>query len=157
MTDARFIESIDRLLRQTPKEYVKGTVEVNQIYAHYQHAHPEFHHPDGGQAFYLRDPLFGKMGQYLERVAAEMLSHSGVNFERPMIENMEDLSQEVYERAPFEFGDLKGSGHPKVEVDGETRYDRPPLVPRLDHSELSIKSHLRYLFDPHRYSYDKVV
>lgn len=146
----RFVEEIQRLIDQTP-EHVVGSVEVDQVYAHYQHEHPEFHHPDGGGAFYLRDPLFEQCGSYLEHIARNFLSHDGVHVTRPMADNMEHLSQEIYVRAPFEFGDLKASGHPTVTEDGTVTYDRPPLAPRLDKEELRIKNHLRYLFDPHRY------
>lgn len=142
-----FIAGIEELLKKTP-ERVVGRVEVDQVYAHYQHEHPEFHHPDGGQAFYLRDPLFGKAGRYLRR-----LSQGAVHGElvKAMTENMEDLSLEVYQRAPWEFGDLRASGHPTVWADGALVYDRPPLCRRLSAEELKIKSHLRYLFDPNRY------
>lgn len=145
-----FVESIDAILRDLPKK-ITGRVEVDQVYAHYQHEHPEFHHPDGGQAFYLSEPLFAKAERYLRHVADSVVTSHGVNARQAMIENMEDLSREVYERAPWEFGDLRASGHPIVEEDGTVVYDREPLCKRLDPEELAIKSHLRYLFDPHRY------
>lgn len=147
---SEFEANIQRLIDETP-DRIKGTVEVDQVYAHYQHAHPEFHHPDGGQAFYLQEPLYAKASKYLQNIASKAITSHGVNLRDPMVENMEDLSLEVYTRAPLEFGDLKGSGHPMVSEDGAVVYDRPPMVPRLSESELKIKSHLRYLFDPHRY------
>lgn len=145
-----FLERIDALLKETPHR-VTGHVEVDQVYAHYQHEHPEFHHPDGGEAFYLKTPLYAKADDYLKHVAEGAIDHSGVHVVRAMEENMEDLSLEVYHRAPWEFADLRASGHPIVEVDGVVVYDRAPMVHRLDKEELRIKSHLRYLFDPHRY------
>lgn len=149
---ATFEESISALLDSLPEHSLKGGVEVNQVYAHYQHEHPEFHHPDGGGAFYLKDPLFGKLDDYMQHLASKTITAHGSEIEDAMAENMEALSQEVYERAPFEFGDLKASGHPTVEKDGVLVYDRPPMVERLDETDLRIKSHLRYLYDPHRYS-----
>lgn len=142
-----FIQGVNDLLRRTP-ERVTGRVEVNQVYAHYQHEHPEFHHPDGGKAFYLRDPLFQKSSEYLDHLAHGAMTGELI---RAMTENMEDLSRQVYEEAPWEFGDLRASGHPMVEADGALVYDRAPMVHRLSEEELKIKSHLRYLFDPHRY------
>lgn len=142
-----FIGNIDALLAKTPNR-VTGHVEVDQVYAHYQHAHPEFHHPDGGEAFYLKTPLYVKCDEYMTHLAGGAVNGEVV---KAMTENMEDLSLEVYDRAPWEFGDLRASGHPTVEVDGEVVYDRPPLVKRLSEVDLKIKSHLRYLYDPHRY------
>ena len=146
-----FSANIQKIIDDTPDD-ISGKVEVNQVYAHYQHEHPEFHHPDGGQAFYLRDPLFLKAEEYMRRLAAGAL-HGKLR--DAMIENVEDLSQEVYQRAPWEFGDLRASGHPTVEEDGALVYDRAPMVRRLSEEELDIKEHLRYLFDPNRYAYDK--
>lgn len=147
----RFTDGIDKMLEDCPDESVTGHLVVDQVYAHYQHAHPEFHHPDGGQAFYLSEPLFVKVRGYMAHLGAKAVTPDGCAVEDGMVDNMEDLSWEVYERAPWEFGDLRASGHPIVEVDGKTAYDRPPKVHRLSAEELKIKAELRYLFDPHRY------
>ena len=148
---SEFSDNIERLLADTP-ERVTGHVVVDQVYAHYQHEHPELHHPDGGGPFYLTEPLFLKADRYLAHIASKAVASHGVNgIVEAMTENMEDLSKEVYDRAPWEFGDLRASGHPIVEKDGEVVYDRAPMVHRLSKEELAIKSHLRYLFDPHRY------
>jgi hypothetical protein len=145
-----FAEGIDHLLSQTPKR-LTGSVEVDQVYAHYQHEHPEFHHPDGGGAFYLRDPLYGKSKQYVETLARGAITSKGMRLRENMVKVVEDLSLEVYHRAPWEFGDLRASGHPTVTEDGTVVYDRAPMCKRLSPDELAIKSHLRYLYDPHRY------
>lgn len=142
-----FIAGMDELIAKTPQT-VTGHVEVDQVYAHYQHEGVSFHHPDGGQAMYLKEPLFVKVGDYMDRLARGACTGDLV---QAMIDNMEDLSNEVYDRAPWEFGDLRASGHPWVEADGATVYDRPPMVKRLSEADLKIKSHLRYLLDPHRY------
>jgi hypothetical protein len=146
-----FVANLDHLIAETPTE-ISGQVEVDQVYAHYQHAHPEFHHPDGGQAFYLSDPLYLKHEEYLRALAEG--ANTG-HLRDAMIGVVEDLSQEVYDRAPWEFADLRASGHPTVSENGRVVYDRAPLCKRLDPEELAIKSHLRYLFDPHRYDYDR--
>lgn len=152
MARGDFVRNIDALRRRIGGGHLTGKVEVDQVYAHYQHEHPEFRHPDGGKAFYLRDPLFANARGYMEKCAVHILNGS-VN--DAMIENMEDLSRAVYEQAPWEFGDLRASGHPTVTRDGATVYDRAPAVHRLSAAELKDKSHLRYLFDPHRYDYDR--
>jgi hypothetical protein len=145
-----FTRGIDHLLSQVPR-HTKMGVTVDQVYAHYQHEHPEFHHPDGGGAFYLRDPVFGKARKYLGDVAHGVIGPKGITIRAAMVAAAEDLSMEVYLRAPWEFGDLRASGHPWVEEDGIRVYDRKPNCERLAPEELAIKSHLRYLFDPHRY------
>lgn len=144
-----FVDNIDHLIEQTPKERLSGSVVVDQVYAHYQHEGIGFHHPDGGEALYLKMPLFVKMRGYFEHLGAAA-AHGGLR--QAMIDNMEDLSLEVYHRAPWEFGDLRASGHPSVTEDGQKVYDREPMVKRLSEAELAIKSHLRYLLDPHRYA-----
>ena len=146
-----FTSRVDEFLAKMPKKKVSGRVVVDQVYAHYQHEGVDLHHPDGGEPFYLREPLFAKADDYLKNLRDAAITEDGPDLERAMQENVEDLSLEVYHRAPLEFGDLKGSGHPIVEKDGETVYDRPPNVPRLDPDELKIKARLRYLFDPNRY------
>lgn len=142
-----FVRNIRELIEKTP-ERVTGHVKVDQVYAHYQHAHPEFHHPDGGGAFYLQQPLYIRADKYLMR-CAKAAPHGTIK--DAMVKNMEKLSGEVYDRAPWEFGDLRASGNPSVDVDGREVYNRPPMVHRLSEDDLKIKSHLRYLFDPHRY------
>ena len=108
---------------------LQGSVEVNQVYAHYQHEGLDFHHPDGGEALYLLTPLMLKgPSDYMVRLADRAITADGSDVQGAMTDNMEDLSGEVYLRAPWEFGDLRASGHPVVSVNGETVYDRPPNV-----------------------------
>lgn len=142
-----FVGNIERLLEKTPR-HLTGSVVVDQVYAHYQHEGITFHHPDGGEALYLKTPLYVKHGVYFARLGKAAVHGELV---QAMKENVEDLSLEVYHRAPWEFGDLRGSGHPRVIADGHTVYDRPPMVKRLSELDLKAKEHLRYLFDPHRY------
>ncbi len=66
-----------------------------------------------------------------------------------MISAAEHLSGEVARLAPVEFGDLRGSGHPVVTDDGETIYDRPPLVGRLSKEELKAKDKARDALSGH--------
>lgn len=143
-----FVKGCDTLIRQA-----KGTwsarCKVDQVYAHYQEAHPEFNHPDGGQAFYLRDSLYE--GMWMAKMAVGMIDEYGVNVEGKMRETAEGMAAGVYTRAPVEFRDLRRSGHPYVLRDFAQVYNREPVVPRLSDKDLRLKSHLRYLFDPRRY------
>lgn len=123
-------------------ERIVASVEVNQVYAHYQHEHLEFRHPRGGQAKYLETPLMLSYRLYLAMIARGLLSDGG---HRAMSRSMEDLSDQVEVYAPREFGDLMRSGHPSVRVGVRTVYDRPPKQHRLSEQELKIKARLRKL------------
>lgn len=137
-----FAKGLDDLIENTPKHSIKGGVEVNQVYAHYQHEHLELHHPRGGQAFYLKQPLFTRYKQYLRTLGKA--APKG-DLRRAMITNMEDLSHQVMLKAPWEYMDLRNSGHPTVDIDNEVAYDRPPLVRRLSDEELRHKEQYGYL------------
>lgn len=137
-----FAGSIDELLRSTPDSSLTGRVVVDQIYAHYQHEHPEFHHPRGGQAFYLQQPLYVKYRGYLTKLGKAALQGK---LRDAMVANVEDLSHQVMLKAPWEYMDLRNSGHPQVEQDGKLVYDRPPLVRRLSDEELKHKGRYGYL------------
>lgn len=150
MASGSFDEGVDRFLATLPDK-VKGFVEVDQVYAHYQHEHPEFHHPDGGEAFYLTTPLFGKVGKFMATLARSAITPRGSDIVDGMMDAMEALSLEVYERAPWEFADLRASGHPYVMADGAIVRDRPPNCHRLSKAELKIKSDLSRLLWPNRY------
>lgn len=149
---SEFSDRLDELERGIGKRKLTVRCEVNQVYAHYQEAHPEFHHPDGGKAFYLRDTLYRKSADMVRKLASGVCNGE---FHERAKSCSEDLSEGVYIDAPWEFGDLRASGHPRVDVDDATIYDRRPNVERLGDAELKDKAHLRYLFDPHRYRSDR--
>jgi hypothetical protein len=113
---------------------------VDQVYAHYQHEGTAFRHPRGGQAHYLRDPLYGNLNHYLETWARGLLTTAGSGIRDAGIKIAEDLSKQVETHAPREFGDLETSGHPFVVDDGATVYDRPPKTPRLTEQQLKLKA-----------------
>lgn len=119
-----------------------GRVVVDQQYAQDQHETLTYHHPGGGKARFLGDPFFQSNARYMERLSDNVLQGS---LQGAMERNMEDLAGDVFEQAPFEFGDLKASGHPIVTSDGVTVYDRPPAVHRLADPELDAKQALREL------------
>lgn len=145
-----FAANVDALAARVRGTWT-GKVEVNQVYAHYQHEHPEFHHPDGGEAFYLQRPLYSRYRRYYGILARHAITGEGTDLREGFRQVVEDLSLQVYHHAPWEFGDLRASGHPSVTRDGMKIYDRKPLVHRLSERELKDKAHLRYLFDPNRY------
>lgn len=103
------------------------------------------HHPRGGQAKFLEQPLFGNFRTYLANYARTVLDDGG---RRAMAENMEALSGEVKTHAPILFNHLRRSGHPIVTVDGAVTYDREPEVHRLTEEELRAQSRLLYPFLP---------
>jgi hypothetical protein len=138
VTTATFSERIGELRRMTgAPEKLHGQVEVNQVYAHYQHEHLEFHHPRGGQARFLQAPLLEHFSRYLGDYARTVLSDGGQDAMRRSVEH---LSDQVETQAPREWGDLRKSGHPEVHQAGRVVYDRPPKVHRLTAEELRVKS-----------------
>lgn len=138
----RFTDGVTELSQRVGHGPLVGRVEVNQVYARYQHEGLDFKHPQGGQAKYLEEPLYSNSGDYMRRLAKDTLDG---DLTTSMAHNMEDLAGEVYKKAPFEFGDLKASPHPSVTSAGAVVYDRPPMIHRLSEEELRIKSHLRSL------------
>jgi hypothetical protein len=132
-----FADRIDVLRKQVGNGTIVASVVVDQVYAHYQHEHLDFHHPRGGTAKYLEGPLYEHYRDYLEWYARDVLTDGGV---KAMERAAEHLSDQVELTAPREWGDLGKSGHPTVTRDGRTVYDRAPKVNRLTEDELRIKS-----------------
>lgn len=137
-----FQERVDLLIEQAKGRW-QAKIEVDQVYAHYQEVHPEFRHPRGGQAFYVRDTLY--LGQWVGRMAPGLINERGVDVEGRMRMVANGLDNGVILRAPWEFNDLRRSGHPSVLHDGVPVYDRPPMVRRLSEEDLRLKGKLRYL------------
>jgi len=132
-----FSERIDELRKMVGSGKLTGTCTVSQVYAHRQHEEMSYRHPRGGSAKYLQKPLMDHYRDYISDYAHTVLSDGG---QAAMKRSMEHLSDAVEITAPREFFDLMRSGHPKVEVDGRTVYDRPPKVHRLTEEELRAKS-----------------
>lgn len=143
---------LDFLIAETGKGKMTGAVEVNQAYAHYQHEGDDFEHPDGGQAHYLRDPLFAQSEKYVRNLASGLVDHEGSRLHDAMVENMEHLSDQVEILAPREFDDLAKSGHPTVTERGKVTYDRAPRVARLTEEELKMKSRVSRIVERGRYA-----
>lgn len=147
-----FYGRVDHLADEVGHGNLEGKVTVDQVYAHYIHegisrftGQPLVMH-EGGEAGFLRNPLFEKNDERMKRLADAAITPEGSDLERAMADEMEELSTDVYERAPREFGDLRASGHPTVTSDGAVVYDRPPNVHRLSEEELRAKGHVRSLF-----------
>lgn len=137
-----FEAACDRLAEKIGAGVVQGKVEVDQVYARYQHEGLDFQHPRGGQAKYLEQPLYANVPLYMQDIAARLLLEGPV---AGMADSMEDLSGEVFDRAPIEFLDLRASGHPTVTQGGAIKYDRPPMQARLTDEQLRAKHQLRRL------------
>ena len=138
-----FRRRVDLLLDEIGTGPLEGKVQVDQVYAKYQHERLDLKHPGGGGAKYLERPLYANIQGFVQRLADGVLKPDGLP--QAMQANMEDLSEQVYRNAPFEFGDLRASGHPTVTSDGAVIYDRPPMIHRLSRDELRIKGHLHNL------------
>lgn len=138
-----FRQRTNELLNRVGDGDLEGRVEVNQVYAKYQHERLDLRHPGGGGPKYLETPLMENARGYVQELADHVTDPNGLR--QAMERNMEDLSQEVFENAPFEFGDLRASGHPTVEDGGTVVYDRAPMAHRLTREELRIKNHLHNL------------
>jgi len=83
----------------------------------------------------------------MQRLADRAITPEGPKLIDAMRDNMEVLSQQVYEQSPVEFGDLRDSGHPVVTQGGVTVYDRAPRARRLSEDELRAKGKLRTLMN----------
>lgn len=149
MGSATFEERIDKLTEQVGETTLRGQVDVDQVYAQYQHEGLDLRHPRGGQAKYLEQPLFERARDYVQRLADEVLTG---HLQEAMEDNMEDLAGQVFTLAPVEFSDLRSSAHPTVRrLGGPALYDRPPMVARLTATQLRAKSRLRDLGDSFRW------
>ncbi|HJS81853.1 MAG TPA: hypothetical protein VJ742_03365 [Nitrososphaera sp.] len=66
----------------------------------------------------------------LADLAREIITPTGSNIDRGMIDVAETMARYVLENAPVETGQLRTSGNPWVEDKGVRIYDRPPISPR---------------------------
>jgi hypothetical protein len=132
-----FSARIGDLRRRVGSGKLAGTVEVDQVYAKYQHERMDLHHPRGGGPKFLERPLMSGYRDYLGDYARTVLADGG---QPAMKRSAEHLSDQVELMAPVEFSDLRRSGHPTVTAGGRTVYDRPPKQRRLTEEELKVKS-----------------
>ncbi len=137
-----FDSRIEQLQQRVGFLPARAALEVDQVYARYQHEGLDFRHPRGGQAKYLEIPLYVETPGYLRDVAARVLEDG---LDAPLEAVAEDLSGQVFDHAPVEFLDLRASGHPRVLRGSTVVYDRPPMQPRLTEAQLRAKHKLRAL------------
>jgi hypothetical protein len=130
---ADFADRIRELAEMVGDGPLDGTVEVDQVYAQYQHEDLTLNHPRGGEARYLANPMYDGYRGYLQQIAGALLVEGPAG---QMADAMEHLSDQVEEHAPVEFSNLRQSGHPTVTSNGEVVYDRPPIQRRLTEEEL---------------------
>lgn len=142
---ADFFERMEHLIGTVGIGSLSSECEADQIYARYQELGADFRHPGGGQAFAMRDSVFGNETQIMETFAETLLTEDGSDIKRGAERNAEKIAASYFEKAPIEFGDLKGSAHPTVVDDGAVIYDRPPAVHRLSEDELRAKGDLKRL------------
>ena len=145
--DERFAE----LRRLVGKGTIKGTIEVDQVYARWADGTgdlgddtgvitpeqiavgprgkpgPEFDHPRGGRSGYLTTTLTTK-GPSIAQSWADAIGDKQP-LDAVFIRNVEDIAAVVAFDAPIEFWLLRGSAHPSVEREGAVIYDRPPVIP----------------------------
>ncbi len=146
-----FDAALARLSEAVGRGRIRGSVVVDQVYARYQHEGLDFQHPRGGQAKYLEQPLYANAPLMLQDIAARVLPRGDVK--GAMADAMEDLSGEVFDRAPIEFLDLRASAHPTVRQGGALTYDRPPMQARLTEQQLKAKHKLRRVRDGDSYGF----
>lgn len=144
-----FGDRIDLLKDAVGHGLLKGVVDVDQIYAHYQEVDESLDHPRGGEAYALRNSSVGKSDEHMQTLADSLLTEDGSDLVKGMTKVVEDISDTYAVKAPREFGDLEGSAHPTVVDDGATVYDRPPKVERLTEEELKLKHRGLDHRDPH--------
>ena len=135
-----FDARIRELERRVGDGLLEGVVRVDQPYAAVQHAGywrsgPNAgvvirNHPRGGGSHFLSNPLLENSDRYMRRLAYDAYEPGGLRV--AMIDVVEDLSREVYDRAPRETDALRNSAHPMVVDDGDLAYDRPPVAPRQE-------------------------
>lgn len=141
-----FGEGIDYLIEQVGHGDLVGALEVDQVYAHYQEANDWLKHPRGGEAHALENSLYRENSKHMQHLADHLITEGGSELTSAMIDVVEDLSQQYFDHAPEEFGDLRASGHPTVTSDGEVVYDRTPNMHRLTEDELRAKGDTKRLF-----------
>lgn len=128
---SEFTENLDRLQREIGRSW-RAQLDVNQAYAQNHHETETWVHRHGGGPHYLSGPLAEKTPELMQTIADNVLTSEGTDIGTGMIKVAEAMSRMVAENAPTDGMDdeLRRSGHPIVQKDGMTVYDRPPLAPR---------------------------
>jgi hypothetical protein len=131
-------EGYERLSKLVGTGNLKGSVEIDQLYAQDQHETFTYKHVHGGIPKYLSVPLSVRSSKYWEMLAKALLS-DGQGAEKGMVRVVEDLSGQVRQLAPVEHGYLRNSAHPRVYDRGRVVYDRPARQRRLSEAEVDAR------------------
>lgn len=131
-----FVSRIDQLQWAVGIGDLVVKVEMDQVYAKYQHERTDLRHPRGGEAGYLRNALHMNQGEYLQHLANRLLTADGSDLVSGAVDVARQLSRQGEQRAPVEFVNLRRSGHPTVTDNGAVVFDEPPAVPRLSEEQL---------------------
>jgi hypothetical protein len=131
----------DELAHKVGHGDLKGRVEVDQIYARFQHERADLRHPRGGGPFYLRKAMMEHGQQHLVTIGRSILETGGVH---AMADAMDEVVGLLPQYTPVEFGYLRDSGHAQVFDNGALAYDLPPIVPRLSEEQLKHRGHKHF-------------
>jgi len=145
MAGGDFEARMEHLIASTGVGVLRAEVIVDQVYAKYQELRDDLELHGGGQHHYTRDALFDQVPRIMEYLASRMLTPEGCELKDAVAEVARMLVTGVWERAPFEFGDLKASGAAHAYDDGAEYLNEPPGVHRLSKEELRAKGDLRRL------------
>jgi hypothetical protein len=145
MGSGDFEERMTHLIDSCGVGLLEAEVIVDQVYAKYQELRDDLVLHGGGQHHYTRDALYDQVPRIMETIAARLVTVEGSDIKGAVADVAEMLASGVWERAPFEFGDLKGSGAPHAYDNGAEYYSRPPAAHRLSKEELREKGHLHRL------------
>lgn len=138
-----FLKKTSHLLDQVGDGDLTAKIEVDQVYAQYQHEGLDLKHPQGGEAHFLINAFTAKESTVMHDLAESAVTTEGSNLEGQMEKSVEQVSTEAANRTPKEWGDLANSMHPTVTSGEETTYDRPPKARRLTEAELKAKGRWR--------------
>ncbi len=141
-----FDEAVDELKAIVGHGVLEAEISVNQVYAHWIDGTPdqipgrskhkfsvEFDHPHGGEAQFLSGQIPEKRDSTFAEWAREALRGGLV---RSTIRIALEMRDQVFMRAPVEFGMLHNSTSIKVSDHGEPVFYTPALVPRLSEAEI---------------------
>lgn len=128
-----FIQRIDELLERVGNGRLRGTVQVDQIYAKYQHEREDLHH-SVGNAHYLSRPLNEHHAQYFQEMADKVLDSGGIV--SGMVSSCESLANSTTSQTPVEQFNLARSNSVTVRDQGSVVYHRPAQQRRLSDEEL---------------------
>jgi hypothetical protein len=130
----RFVgEGADKVRHKVGWGPLVGKVEVDQVYARYQHERLDLKHPRGGYPKYLWLALSVRKDQYLQTLATSVLEQGPARGMRGVVEQ---IDRALHQFAPVDESNLRNSGHPTVTDNGELVYDRAPRQPRMSEEQL---------------------